>query len=304
MRQLFPMFSVAYIKQVTDKGKHKNKWKRQSLKVICVGTDPQSDGLLFYHPGTKTVLSCADQYRFDTYLPAGPQFKETFDGRFQFHTKSNLQNIHVAPTHETDSIAYYRVANDKFEKASILSTPFDETTEPYTIQIHKTGAIIQATSQELQTTEPTSLSQFNDSEINPLIPWATNNARVTILLPAFNSKPKQGRLSFDAKTAQWNFIPGRTKTHTPIPLYNFHQKALSMYHNQKLSKGWITSSQVLIARQARITSNVIAHMIKARKVSAKELTTMNTPTSLLNHAKLLPNDKAIWDASYREEYEG
>ena len=31
---------------------------------------------------------------------------------------------------------------------------------------------------------------------------------------------------------------------------------------------------------------------------------MTMPTSLLKHIKLLPKDKQIWDASYREEYEG
>ena len=134
MRQLFPMFSVAYIKQETNKGKHKSKWSSQSLKVICVGTDPQSDGLLFYHPVTKTLLSCADQYRFDTYLPAGPQFKESFDGRFQFHTKSALKNIHTAPSHESNDTVFYKIADDKYEKASIISSPFNEETDAYTFK--------------------------------------------------------------------------------------------------------------------------------------------------------------------------
>ena len=53
-RQLFPMFSTSYIKRETDVGSnHKNKFQSESIKVICVGTCPKSDSLLFYHPASK-----------------------------------------------------------------------------------------------------------------------------------------------------------------------------------------------------------------------------------------------------------
>jgi dUTP pyrophosphatase len=74
-RSLFPMFSTAYIKQVQEDGPG-HKWKSRSLKCICVGTCPDSDALLFYHPPSKQTLSCADGYRFDSFSPSGPQFGE------------------------------------------------------------------------------------------------------------------------------------------------------------------------------------------------------------------------------------
>ena len=67
--QLFPMFAVSYIKQPNEVGGgHKNKWASQSLKTICVGICQDSDGLLFYHPQSKSIISCADNYHFDIFL--------------------------------------------------------------------------------------------------------------------------------------------------------------------------------------------------------------------------------------------
>ena len=80
---------------------------------------------------------------------------------------------------------------------------------------------------------------------------------------------------------EWYFIPGRSKTKPPILLPQFQEKALSMAHNKKLLEGWINTRQAFTARQIRITSNIIAHHIVARHVSAKELVNVETPISLL-----------------------
>ena len=82
-RQLFPIFKKAYVKVENDKEtSHLNSYKSQTIKTICVGTCPDSDGLLFYHPKTKRVITAADGYKFDVRLPSGPQFNEKFDGDF------------------------------------------------------------------------------------------------------------------------------------------------------------------------------------------------------------------------------
>jgi hypothetical protein len=94
---LFPMFSVAYIRQLREEGTSKSKWKDRSLKCIVVDTCNNSDGLLFYHPPSKQMLSCSDGYKFDTFTPAGPQFKETYNGRFIFNTIAGTKNIHRPP---------------------------------------------------------------------------------------------------------------------------------------------------------------------------------------------------------------
>jgi hypothetical protein len=65
-RSLFPLFTTAYIKQIQEEGPG-SKWKTRSLKCICVGTCPDSNALLFYHPPSKQTLSCANGYWFDSF---------------------------------------------------------------------------------------------------------------------------------------------------------------------------------------------------------------------------------------------
>ena len=77
-----------------------------------------------------------------------------------------------------------------------------------------------------------------------------------------------------------------------------------MLHNQKIFKGWVNTKQAESARQVRMTSNILSHLICSRHVSAKDLIQMQAPLSLLKHAQLHPNDRIIWDESYKEEYYG
>ena len=77
-----------------------------------------------------------------------------------------------------------------------------------------------------------------------------------------------------------------------------------MIRNKKLFKGWKTRTTVVNARLCRALSNVIAHTITAKHVSAKDLINMEAPTSLLKHLTMHPSDRKTWDSSYREEYEG
>ena len=302
-RQLFPLFATSYIKQETSLGKHKNKWTSQSLKVICVGSCPDSDGLLFYHPHSKSVISCADNYKFNTYLPSGPQFNEEFDGRMKITTKSSMENIHTAPSHETQANVYFKDTDGNYHPANIVSQPFDENVDPYIIQIQKSGNIIHAMSTELHQNNPEQpISE--DTTPSHMLPWLQNDSKITLLLPQFNAKPKQGFLLQSDADNEWYFVPGRSKRHPPIHLSQFITKALSMYHNKKLFRGWVNTRQAHAARQVRLSSNIISHMVKARHVSAKDLTEFKTPNSLLQHAKLIPGDKSIWDKSYTEEYEG
>ena len=305
-RQLFPMFSIAYIKQMSEiGGMHKNKWSTQSLKTICVGTCPNSDSLLFYHPPTKSLLSCADNYHFDTFLPAGPQFDEKFDGRFQFTTKSANTNIHIAPTHEHNSPVFIKQNANEYHRAVILETPHDENKDPYTVQLMHSGDILQLMNDEIFDMNPTASDELSNGDtINQMIPWLKHDAKITIALPQFQQRPKQGFLQLSEGDGDWYFIPGRGKIHDPIHLPDFHEKALSMAYNKKIMPGWINATTMTAARNVRITSNIIAHHITAKHVSAASLVNSEAPISLLKHSKLHPKDKMIWDRAYAEEYNG
>ena len=305
-RLLFPMFSTAYIKTETSHdGTHKNSFETQSIKTICVGTCPKSDALLFYHPATKQLLSCADGYVFDLYSPSGPTFNETYDGSFTLNTKSSLQTIHMAPSHEKDKIVYVPSTRYKstFHAATILESPFDDN-ENYTVQVQSTGDIRQVHPDDIREDNPHYTPHDNELPANRIIPWIKHDAKVTIVLQRHFEKPKQGYITHESDTDTWHFIPGRHKTKDKILLPNFRDLCHSMVINKRLFKGWINNKNVMKARYARATSNILTHLIIARHISARDLKLNKAPASLLNHAKMHPSDRKTWDASYKEEYDG
>ena len=105
-RNLFPLFSLAYTKQMRAEGHNKSKWKSHTLKCIAVGKYNDSDSLLFYHPPSKQVLSCANGYTFDTFSPANQHFNEQFDANFTFNTQSDIDTIHRPPAHDKNKEVY------------------------------------------------------------------------------------------------------------------------------------------------------------------------------------------------------
>ena len=58
-----------------------------------------------------------------------------------------------------------------------------------------------------------------------MLPWLKHDAKITISLPHFQHRPKQGFLQSSDGDGDWYFIPGRSKTKDPIHLPNFHEKA-------------------------------------------------------------------------------
>lgn len=303
-RALFPLFSIAYIRQHKENGQDKNKWTSKSLKCILVGKCGKSNSLLFYHPPSKQTLSCGDGYRFDSSTPAGPQFGEHYDGDFIFNTKSATDAIHRPPTHETNATVYIDV-DGKPQAATVLNIPINDDSEPYTVQAIDTGTIYQVLAEEIKDHNPTAnpTDAINNSAPFPHLQWIKDGGKATLFLPQHMNKPKQGLLKYEKNTNEWSFLPGRKGTSEPIPLPNFPTLVDSMVANKKIFKGWIQSARAITARRSRATSNLIANLIINRKVSAKNLHVLQAPT-LLKHHKLHPEDKKTWDAAYNEEYNG
>ena len=197
---------------------------------------------------------------------------------------------------------YFKENHKKYTPSKIISVPFDEDDTPYIIQTIKTGAIHHVTNEEIFESDPHNTP--TTTTLNNMYPWLKHDSKVTLALPEFQSKHKQGFLMLSEGDLDWYFIPGRKKNNTPILLSRFQEKSTSMIHNSKLFPGWVNTRHTVMARNGRMTSNVLAHMISAKHVSAKDLIKMETPLSLLQHKKLHPKDKKIWDASYAEEYQG
>ena len=302
-RLLFPMFSAAYIKYMREDGKVKNKWASRSLKCIVVGTCPKSDGLLFYHPGSKQIITCGNGYKFDTFSPAGPQFNEKFDGGFVFSTQQIHNSIHRPPTHELNSTVFHRDPLDKtYHKANVISLPVEEDKEPYTIQLCTSGSIIQCPSDQISDHDPTIMPTEVPNNLQfPHLPWIKPLAKVTLFLDDRMQEPKQGILQFIDHT--WTFHQGRKSGKIKIPLPEFDRLAESLVNNKKLFQGWRTKASVINSRKVRATSNIIANLIRCRKISARDLHLMEAPT-LLKHHQLHPDDRSTWDAAYKSEYDG
>ena len=330
-RQLFPMFSTAYIKYAREEKSKGGKWKTQTLKVITIGTCPKSDSLLFYHPPSKQIFSAADGYKFDYYYPSGPQFNLKFDGAFIFNNQSTINNIHHTPTHELNKAVYVQsnlsdsdeitkttkfihkhsflgsiTTKYSYEKATVLSVPIDEDSEPFTLQLTNSGDIVHADSSDIVEENPNKPININNPHTTNFLPWLKNGAKVTMYLPDKGwTSPRQGYLS-QSPTDEWSFQQGRTRMnnkHPHIPILHFDNEAHSLILNKKLFRGWINFDYVRSARYARATSNLIAHHVIRRHISAAHLETMAAPT-LSRHHKLSPNDKQIWDSSYKAEYDG
>ena len=301
-RQLFPMFKKAYVKVENEKdGGHKNSFKTQTIKTICVGSCPNSDGLLFYHPRTKRVISAADGYKFDTRLPSGPQFDEKFDGDLDI-TKCSDQPTHQTPAHEENDTCFIK-RQGKYKKATVLQIPFNEDVDPYTVQFGS-NEISEVMAKDIHHHDPTEPTSDKNEPPNHLYKWVKDNQKVTLLLSEHWTSPKQGFLSYDEQENQWYFVKGRKKTGKKFLLKSFDETVDSMIKNKKLFEGWKTKTTVINARLCRALSNVVAHAITAKHVSAKSLTNIRAPTSLAQHLTMPQGDRNIWDSSYREEYEG
>ena len=276
-------------------------FKTQTIKTICVGSCPDSDGLLFYHPKTKRVITAADGYKFDTRLASGPQFNEKFDGDIDI-TKCSDQPAHQPPEHEENATCYV-LKGDKYKKATIIKTPFEEDSDTYTVQFGS-NEVAEVMANDIHHTDP--LQELNDKgePVNYVYNWIKNGQKVTMLLTQHWTTPKQGYLSHDENTDEWYFIKSRKLTGERFHLENFNQNCELMIKNKKMFQGWRTKTSVVHARLCRALSNVVSHTISAKHVSAKNLVDTTAPTSLLKHLTMHPSDRETWDSSYREEYEG
>jgi len=109
-------------------------------------------------------------------------------------------------------------------------------------------------------------------------------------------RPSQGYLVNNQN--QWQFRPGYKNNNSTIDLPNFNQNFYTLISTFQLFPGHQPFKRVHQARASYQLGRIVA-----RHVSATSLTTNKAPT-LLQHAKMNPNDKQVWDSAYAEEYLG
>ena len=299
LRNLIPMFSIADIKVATEQGgSHRQKIRPQTLRTICVGLSDKADCAMFYHPPSKQIIH-SDTFKFDTFMPAGPQFQLPFDGDFIFNTRSDYEScIHRPCSHEANTSVYIK-QNTEYIKGAIIDTPFNEENDPFYIQL-VTNDIVPVMLSDIHLSDPTKTPSDIPSTTNnpPHLPWIHDGAKITMVPPGA-AIPKQGYLKHSSTVSgEWEFHPGRTGKQPVIPLPNFETTLHSMITNHKLFKGWKNLRMATTARFLRGLSNFVA-----RYVSAKNLSIFEAPT-LSRHSFLPEPDRGLWDAANAEEYYG
>ena len=188
------MFAVAYVTQPTLSKFHSN-----AIKCICIGRCSKSNGILFYHPPTKRIFTDGNVVKFDLTLPAGPEFKEQYDGSFTFNSKADLDSIlhRPLPFNNSDPIFATNPNTNTISKATIITSPFDPTSDPFTLKFQD-GTLSQHIAESINDHDPTApLVDTSNPTPNPIFPWIQHDAKVTFCHPSLGPNPKWDYLHHD-----------------------------------------------------------------------------------------------------------
>ena len=131
--------------------------------------------------------------------------------------------------------------------------------------------------------------------------WVKPGLKCTLYIRQKMPSPLQGKLHKSSNN-EWSFIPGRKtpSNKPPIDLPNFSNGyARHLTTSKQLMKGYQRKATIIKQQQLQIATSPLA-----LHVSAVNLHSHLSPSSLKHHQILHPDDKEIWDEAYREEYEG
>lgn len=341
-RNLMPLFSVAYVKRKRDGTTHRTKAMSQTLRCICVGNDPKSDGLLFYSPDFKSLIGSAD-YTLDPIPPSGPICNIPYDGGVQFDLQCDGDTVHRPPAYQLHDTVYCTTTNLHGIIKQILIKGNDVT---YLVKYIKSGEHVELQESELsdiiisqdQLTNDVKEVASNDTplhiKLSPPIPWLCDGSKVTVFIPHLMKTPKRGFLKM--RNSQWTFSIGRTKrTLKPFHIPLLHKNITVLITDNKIVSGWKTSSYMQQLRKKNDVEDIIVRRMTLRNttslqcissinmekyikdnppqqnitckrahVNASSLQSLHPPSSLKQHSNMTENDKGIWDRAYLNEYLG
>jgi len=225
LRNIFPLFSVAYVTQTDD-----HSYNNQTIRTILVGRSDKSNILQFYHPQTKKTIS-SSRCIFDETLVAGPTFGFQYEGGLYVNKYCDGTIQNKAPTYKPQQKVKVQIQNKKYD-AYVIATPgFDDTT--YTLQMSD-GSIHQFDESKMEevVTEQSKLTQHA---------WIQNLAPVTMFLPSMQ-RPQRGKFLLQNKI--WYFRPGYKDTNTKLELKDFENQKHRYIQEGSLYKGHISIQQV------------------------------------------------------------
>ena len=267
-RTLFPMFSLAYVRQTTDptsnSTSHREKFTNQSIKCIAIGRDPLSDGLLFYNPRSNRTISSSD-YRLDPTKPSGIAFKYDPPDSFHFHLHDKNVDINRPPEFDLGQIILLNLPDNNIneEKGVVIGIPLVDD-QPYAIQSLQDQAIYHALPNEMSPLPPSSTT----TDIEDAPSWIKNNCKCTLYIPNKMPKPIQGKLIY-TDSNEWQFSPGRKtpSNKPPIPLPDFEQGyARRLTTSKQLMSGWQRRAYIMQQQHLHRSTNIHALHVSATKL--------------------------------------
>ena len=312
-RNLMPLFSVAYVKRQRDGTTHRTKAMSQTLRCICVGNDPKSDGLLFYSPNFKSLIGSAD-YTLDPIPPSGPTCGIPYDGGVQFDLQCDGDTINRPPAyqlHDTvlctttnlhgiikhisikgNDVTYlvkYITSGDHVEhQEHELSDIHNYHQAP----VHNLPSV--QTNKPLENTTPVTAppSGSNNTHIRLAtpIPWLDNGCKATVFIPHLMKIPKRGFLQ--VKNEEWTFQVGRTKrTLKPFHIPSLHNNINILIADNKIVSGWKSTNhmnqlrtnndiQDIIVRRMTFMNSTTLHHLDPNVI--KQYISTNPPQTFVN----------------------
>ena len=88
-------------------------------------------------------------------------------------------------SHEDNDKVFFKNAQGTYDEATVIFTPFDDTTEPYTVQVTSNGSLHEFMSGDLLDHNPDQLPSDDSTNPapHPLLPWIQPHAKATLYLP-------------------------------------------------------------------------------------------------------------------------
>ena len=295
LRNLFPLFSVAYVRRSRDSSTNCLTVHSTSIRCICIGRDDVANQLEFYHPPTRQLLYSND-FTLDKNLCSGPVFNLDYDGGLYLNKYTDFEdedNISPFPPNHP-MFVQTSSSPDVYTPCKILRIP-EKFGDYYTVA-YDNGDIHQHGHWDLYDYDPTSTSFQNSSTDKTLPDWISHNCNATIFLPSMD-QPKHGIL-MESKD-KWFFKSGRGANTKIIELLDFHSVARNMIKQFVLFQGHKRFKDIL-----HLCSIIQLKSAVANHVSASGLSTLVPPSTVDSHSSMPPSDRSIWDAAYSEEIKG
>ena len=285
LRNLLPMFCVSYTSYKSDHSYH-----TQTVKTILVGRSDKTNAFLFYHPTTKQLIT-SSRYKLDESLVSGPAFGLSYEGGLYFN-KYTESSINTRPPTYPPETSVYIQTKEGIIPAEIVTIPLSG--HIYTVQ-YTDGSLHQHLEKEISATNPLTQPHQNDPPLQIFPPWVKHGAKCTMFFNAMPT-PKHGTLLKENNI--WKFRPGNRITNKAIAIEDFEAKFHALMNTHQIFRGHPSYRKLQQAKSSLTIGKAFA-----RHISAKGLSSRDVPT-LINHKRLKPKDKQIWDSAYSEEYYG